>query len=215
MPSKSSRKRRPRKQKTNYTKIVAIIGLLAVAAVVVGYVMLNDNSSNQEEEIVELTQMKVLFETSKGKITIQLRDDMPITTSNFKNLVHEGKYNDTIFHRIINMPQNLVMIQGGDPTGTGYGDPAIPNIQDEFSDNSENNKNERGTISMANTGQANSGSSQFFINGAYNSHLDNKHPVFGEVIEGMDIVDEILNVETDSNDAPIEEVKLIKATLMD
>jgi peptidylprolyl isomerase len=107
------------------------------------------------------------------------------------------------------------MIQGGDPTGTGYGDPSIPNIQDEFSDNPENNKNENGTIAMANTGQPNTGSSQFFINADYNSHLDNIHPVFGEVIYGMDTVIAILNVETDSNGAPLEEVKLIKATLID
>jgi len=216
MPSKSSRRRRPRKQKTNYTKIIAIVALLAVVSIIVGYVMLNNDNSTLEEEVEELTQMKVLFETSMGNITIQLRDDMPITTTNFKNLVHDGVYNDVDFHRVINSPNNLVIIQGGDPTETGYGDPSIPTIQDEFSDNPENNKNERGTIAMANTGQPNSGSSQFFINGAYNSHLDNKHPVFGEVIEGMDdVVDAILNVETDENDRPIEDVTLIRATLID
>ncbi|WGM90659.1 MAG: peptidylprolyl isomerase [Candidatus Bathyarchaeum tardum] len=159
--------------------------------------------------------MKVLLGTSMGNITIQLRDDMPITTTNFQNLVHDGIYDGTIFHRVINLPNNLVMIQGGDPTGTGYGDPSIPDIQDEFSEVAENNKNERGTIAMANTGEPNSGSSQFFINGAYNSHLDNNHPVFGEVIEGMDIVDAILNVETGANDKPVEDVTLIRATLID
>ena len=185
-------------------------------AVIISYIMLNNNTSTEEEEI-ELTQMKVLLETSMGDITIQLRDDMPITTTNFKNLVHDGTYDDTIFHRIINSPQNLVMIQGGDPTGTGIGDPSIPNIQDEFSDNPENNKNVNGTIAMANKGvnYPNSGSSQFFINADYNSHLDNLHPVFGEVINGMDTVIKILNVETDSDGAPLDDVKLIKATLID
>jgi peptidylprolyl isomerase len=217
MPSKSSRKRRPRKQKTNYTKIFAIVALLAVVAVAVTYVMLNNHNSTPEEVEEELTQMKVLLETSMGNITIQLRDDMPITTTNFKNLVHDGTYDNTTFHRVVNLPQNLVMIQGGDPTGTGIGDPSIPNIQDEFSDNSEHNKNENGTIAMANKGvnYPNSGSSQFFINCDYNSHLDNKHPVFGEVIDGMDVVMEILNVETDSDNKPIEPVMLIKATLID
>jgi peptidylprolyl isomerase len=161
--------------------------------------------------------MKVLLETSMGDILIELRDDMPITTENFKNLVQQGAYNGTIFHRVVNSPNSLVIIQGGDPTGTGYGDPSIPSIQDEFSDNTENNKNERGTIAMANTGEPNSGSSQFFINGAYNSHLDNNHPVFGDVIEGMDVVDDILDVETNGepSNKPLEDVTLIKAQLVD
>jgi peptidylprolyl isomerase len=193
-----------------------IVALLAVVAVIiVAYSMLgNDNGSTQN---ITSTQMKVLLETSMGDITIQLRDDMPITTGNFKNLVQQGVYDGTIFHRVVNLPNNLVMIQGGDPTGTGYGDPSIPSIQDEFSDNPENNKNERGTIAMANTGDPNSGASQFFINGAYNSHLDNNHPVFGEVIDGMDVVDDILGVETSGEpyNKPLEDITLIKAQLID
>jgi peptidylprolyl isomerase len=155
--------------------------------------------------------MKVLLETNKGKITIQLRDDMPITTENFKTLVQKGVYDGTIFHRVI----SDFMIQGGDPTGTGYGDPSIPNIKDEFSTEPSNNKNERGTIAMANTGAPNSGSSQFFINIVYNSHLDNLHPVFGDVIDGIDIVDSISTMDTDANDKPLENITIIKATLVD
>jgi peptidylprolyl isomerase len=139
---------------------------------------------------------------------------MPITTANFVNLTQQGVYDNTIFHRVVNIPGDLVIIQGGDPTGTGYGDPSIPSIIDEFSENPEHNKNERGTIAMANAG-ANTGSSQFFINGEYNSHLDNVHPVFGDVIEGMDVVDEILNVQTDADSKPIEDVILISATIVD
>jgi len=152
-----------------------------------------------------------------GDIVIELRDDMPITTGNFKKLVQQGVYDDTIFHRVVNLPQNLVMIQGGDPaTGTWSGG-SIPSIKDEFSENPDNNKNERGTIAMANTGAPNSGSSQFFINGAYNSHLDNVHPVFGDVIEGMNVVEEILKVETSGEplNRPLEEVTLIKAEFVD
>jgi len=215
MPSKTSRKRRPRKQKTNYTKIVAIVALLAVAAVIVGYVIINNDNSTPEEAEEELTQMKALLETSMGNITIQLRDDMPITTSNFKKLVHDGTYDNTTFHRVI----ADFMIQGGDPTGTGYGDPAIPSIQDEFTDTNENNKY---TIAMANKGAdyPNSGSSQFFINVVDNNGLDSLHPVFGEVIDGMDVVDAISLVETDGdppagNNKPLEEVTLIRATLID
>ena len=211
MSSRKSRRRRPRKKKTN-KKLILAVAVVAVALVaVVAYVMLSGDSS-QNEPVPESTT--VLLETSMGNITIQLRDDMPITTGNFKNLVEQGVYDDTIFHRVVNSPNNLVMIQGGDPTGTGYGDSSIPTIQDEFSDNPEHNKNERGTIAMANRG-ANTGSSQFFINGEYNSHLDDIHPVFGEVIDGMDVVDDILDVETDADSYPLEDVTLIRATLLD
>ncbi len=208
-PSKS-RRRRPRKKKINNKKIILIVALLAVVAVIiVGYSMLGNNSSNENLPSTN----KVMLTTNLGNILIELRDDMPITTNNFKKLVQQEVYDDTIFHRVFNQPQNLVMIQGGDPTGTGYGDPSIPNIQDEFSENPENNKNERGTISMANAGP-NTGSSQFFINGAYNSHLDGVHPVFGDIIEGMDIVDEILSVDTENN-KPVNDVMLLKAHFVD
>ncbi|UCF58653.1 MAG: peptidylprolyl isomerase [Candidatus Bathyarchaeota archaeon] len=149
---------------------------------------------------------RVLLSTNMGDITIELYDDMPITTGNFKNLTQQGIYDDTIFHRVI----SGFMIQGGDPTGTGYGDPSIPAIPDEFTDH---NRNERGTIAMANAGP-NTGSSQFFINLVDNSHLDSAHPVFGKVIQGMDVVDNIAGVETDENDRPLEEVRIIKAELV-
>jgi peptidylprolyl isomerase len=222
MSRSKSRRRRPRKKKSNTKKIVLIVALAAVAVIIVAYNMLGNNdgsSENGSTQNVTSTQMKVLLETSMGDITIQLRDDMPITTENFKNLVQQGVYDGTIFHRVVNLPNNLVMIQGGDPTGTGYGDPSIPSIQDEFSENPENNKNERGTIAMANKGEdyPNSGSSQFFINGAYNSHLDNLHPIFGEVIDGLNVVDDILDVETsgEPSNKPLEDVTLIRAQLVD
>jgi peptidylprolyl isomerase len=212
-PSKS-RRRKPHKKKSSNTKLIlsAVAVVVIVAVAIVAYIMLGNNGSSSENVPTSNT---VLFETSMGNITIQLRDDMPITVANFKNLVQQGVYDNTIFHRVVNLPDNLVIIQGGDPTGTGYGDSSIPTIQDEFSYNPDNNKNVRDTIAMANTGAANSGSSQFFINGEYNDHLDNKHPVFGEVIEGMTVVDEILNVETDPDSYPLENVTLIRATLID
>jgi len=148
----------------------------------------------------------VLLETNMGDIKIELFDDMPITTSNFVNLVESGKYNGVIFHRVI----SGFMIQGGDPTGTGFGDSTIPNIKDEFTNH---NRNDRGTIAMANAGP-NTGSSQFFINLVNNNYLDSKHPVFGKVIEGMDVVDAIGHVETDSSDKPLGEVFIIKASLL-
>jgi peptidylprolyl isomerase len=211
-PSKS-RKRRLHKKKNNNKKIILIVALLAVAVVaIVGYVMLGNNSSSNSSNDNLPTTNKVMLVTSLGNIKIELRDDMPITTNNFKRLVQQGVYNDTIFHRVI----AGFMIQGGDPTGTGYGDPSIPNIKDEFTDN---NKNERGTIAMANIGAPNSGSSQFFINVVNNSNegFDGDYPVFGKVIEGIDVVDTIAGVEVDveANYRPVEPVILIVAEFVD
>ncbi|MFH1325150.1 MAG: peptidylprolyl isomerase [archaeon] len=146
----------------------------------------------------------VLFETTEGDITIELYSDMPITSGNFETLVSKGFYDGVIFHRVI----SGFMIQGGDPTGTGAGGPGY-NIKDEFT-HAGGNKNSRGTISMANAGP-NTGGSQFFINLVDNNFLDTKHPAFGKVVEGMDIVDKISLVQTDANDKPLEEVRIISA----
>jgi len=148
---------------------------------------------------------KVLLSTSMGDIVIQLYDDMPITTGNFEKLVEKGFYNGLIFHRVI----DGFMIQGGDPEGTGMGGPGYT-IKDEFTDH---NRNDRGTISMANAGP-NTGGSQFFINLVDNNFLDEKHPAFGKVIEGMNVVDAIGKVETDANDRPLTEVKIIEAKIV-
>ena len=212
-PSKS-RRRRSHKKKTNNKKIIMIVTLLAIIAVlaIVGYIMLGTGSSSEDFSNTKNdnlpTTNKVELVTSMGNILIELRDDMPITTNNFKNLAQQSVYDGTIFHRVI----DGFMIQGGDPTGTGFGDPSIPNIKDEFTDN---NQNDRGTIAMANTGAADSGSSQFFINLVDNNYLDSKHPVFGNVIEGMDVVDTIAKVATDDGDKPIEDVVLITITFVD
>lgn len=149
---------------------------------------------------------KVLLHTTMGDITIELKTNMPITTGNFKNLIQKGTYNGTIFHRVI----DGFMIQGGDPTGTGYGDSSIPNIKDEFT---KDNHNVRGTIAMANAGP-NTGSSQFFINLVNNNYLDAKHPVFGTVISGMDVVDKIAKAKTNSNDKPRENITIITASIV-
>ncbi len=103
------------------------------------------------------------------------------------------------------------MIQGGDPTGTGMGGPGYK-IKDEFTE-TEIDANNRGTISMANAGP-NTGGSQFFINLVDNNFLDGRHPVFGKVVEGMNVVDAIAKVQTDSSDRPLEEVKIIKASII-
>ncbi len=176
-------------------KIITFIIILFLVLTSIGvYYKMKSNST------------RVKLETNHGDIVINLYNDMPITAGNFKKLVEQGFYDGVIFHRII----DGFMIQGGDPTGTGMGDPGYK-IEDEFAN--PVHPNSRGTISMANAGP-NTGGSQFFINLADNTYLDSKHPVFGKVIEGMDVVDEIAKVETDSNDRPIEEVKIIKASIL-
>lgn len=194
-----------RSHKRNRKKLTLIVSLLIVIAIIIVLAsMLGDDNSTKNSS----NMINVLVSTTIGDILIELRDDMPITTENFKDLVQQGVYDNTIFHRVI----DGFMIQGGDPTGTGFGDQSILTIQDEYTDNNENN---RGTIAMANKGSPNTGSSQFFINLVNNNYLDSHHPVFGIVIEGMDVVDNIAKVDTDVEARPLFEVKLIKAQLVD
>jgi len=149
---------------------------------------------------------KVVLHTTMGDITLQLYGDMPITAGNFEKLVREGFYNGVIFHRVI----AGFMLQGGDPTGTGAGGPGYK-IRDEFS---ASNRNNRGTISMANAGP-NTGGSQFFINLVDNNYLDRQHPVFGIVIDGMEVVDAIGKVPTGRQDRPRTEVAIVTAEVVE
>ncbi|MBT3404599.1 peptidylprolyl isomerase [archaeon] len=152
---------------------------------------------------------KVLMKTSMGEIEIELyEDEMPITAGNFKKLVQEGFYDGVIFHRII----DNFMLQGGDPTGTGMGGPGYE-IKDEFT-KTKLDENNRGTLSMANAGP-NTGGSQFFINLVNNNFLDGKHPVFGKVTKGMDVIDKIAKVQTNAQDRPMEKVVMESVSLVE
>jgi len=183
----------------SFLKNKTIIFIIALLVLVIGvYYIMSENPSQGK---------RVLLETNQGIIMIELYSDMPITTGNFEKLVSEGFYDGVIFHRII----PGFMIQGGDPQGTGTGGPGY-NIQDEFT-HAGGNKNNRLTISMANSGP-NTGGSQFFINLVDNNFLDDKHPAFGEVVEGKDIVNAIGNAQTGANDRPLEEIKIIKASIV-
>jgi peptidylprolyl isomerase len=147
----------------------------------------------------------VLLQTTMGDVKIELFDaTMPITTGNFRKLVQDGFYDGTIFHRVI----AGFMIQGGDPEGTGLGGPGYT-IKDELP---PSNRNARGTISMANAGP-NTGGSQFFINVVDNTRLDRKHPAFGKVVNGMDVVDAISRTPTDNKDRPRTPVSIRKASI--
>ncbi len=150
----------------------------------------------------------VKMETTMGTIKIKLfTKEAPITTQNFIDLVNKGFYNGIIFHRVI----DGFMIQGGDPKGTGTGgsDKTIP---DEFGPGLKHSK--AGILSMANRGP-NTGTSQFFITLAPTPHLDGKHAIFGEVIDGMDVVKKIGKVKTGQGDRPETEVKMTKVTMVD
>jgi peptidylprolyl isomerase len=150
-----------------------------------------------------------------GNITIALYDDMPISTANFLNLTKLGIYNNTIFHRVV----SSFIIQGGDPMGTGKGDPSIATIKDELPNK---HSNVIGSVAMAKQGRqdgsalADSASSQFFINLVDNSvTLDASYSVFGKVVSGMDVVAAIGTVQVDSNDRPLTPVTLIKAIVLE
>ena len=150
---------------------------------------------------------RVRLSTNMGDIVIALDPAMPITAGNFETLVNKGFYNNVTFHRVM----DGFMIQGGDPTGTGRGNPGYT-IKDEFG---ASNRNDRGTISMANSGP-NTGGSQFFINLVNNNYLDRIHPVFGKVVEGMDVVDKIGKVPTSGGqeNRPLQNVTILKADII-
>ncbi len=181
-----------------------------------------DELKTQNPAITNTMNRIAVMKTNRGTIQIELfEDQMPITTGNFIKLAEEKFYDGIKFHRVI---PNF-MIQAGDPNtkgnntlSYGSGGPGYT-IQDEFV-GGELLTNIRGTIAMANTGQPNSGGSQFFINTADNTGLDfdkeplsSKHPVFGRVIQGLDIVDAIGTTETGPRDLPVEPVIIESVTI--
>ncbi|MDO9334015.1 MAG: peptidylprolyl isomerase [Dehalococcoidales bacterium] len=124
-----------------------------------------------------------IMETSKGNMVLELfAKDVPRTVNNFVFLAREGYYDNTIFHRVI----AGFMAQGGDPTGTGTGGPGY-----KFADEFTSHTHVTGTLSMANAGP-NTNGSQFFICFAPQPHLNGKHTVFGQLIEGMDVLNKIV-----------------------
>ncbi|MFQ5493620.1 MAG: peptidylprolyl isomerase [Candidatus Dojkabacteria bacterium] len=153
----------------------------------------------------------IVLKTTLGDIKLELYNTtMPITAGNFQKLVEEKFYDGIIFHRII----DGFMVQGGDPDGTGTGGPGYT-IEDEFPPEvAEQNTNVRGTISMANAGP-DTGGSQFFLNLVDNTNLDGLHPVFGKIVDGLKVLDKLGKVETDATDRPLEEVSIVKATIVE
>lgn len=165
-----------------------------------------------------------VLETSLGNITVELFTDvMPITAGNFIELAKSGFYDGLHFHRVI---KNF-MLQFGcphskDPNSprAGTGNSPKGTIADEHPANAKLS-NEPGTLSMANTGRPSSGSCQFFVNTVHNAYLDwftpgpSKHPVFGKVTSGMDVVRKIESTQTDARDRPTTPVKMIRVTVQE
>lgn len=146
------------------------------------------------------TNVTVTLKTTKGDIMMVLHGAAaPITVGNFVKLAHDNFYDGVIFHRVI--PD--FMIQGGDQTGTGTGGPGYT-----FDDEINPAKMVRGAVAMANAGPGTNGSQFFIVTGAVFPHLDGVHTVFGEVTNGMDVVDAISKVPADGNDKPLEPVTI-------
>lgn len=163
-------------------------------------------SENDKSGAGPVNNRVATFDTSKGVFKVQLFEDKaPVTTKNFIDLVNKGFYNGLIFHRVI----DGFMIQGGDPQGTGMGGPGYT-INDEFSPDLKHDS--AGILSMANAGP-NTGGSQFFITLAPTPWLNNHHAVFGKVIEGLEVVQAIGKVQTDSRDKPLKNVVINKITV--
>lgn len=157
---------------------------------------------------MEQQEKNVMMETSMGNIKIKLfMKEAPLTAGNFLSLVEKGFYDGIIFHRVIDQ----FMIQGGDPTGTGRGGSG-KKIKDEFGEGLIHNR--PGILSMANAGP-NSGDSQFFLTLVPTPWLDGKHAIFGEVVEGMDVVEKIGKTKVDHYDRPIEDVVMNKVYAVD
>ncbi|EJP6473099.1 peptidylprolyl isomerase [Clostridium botulinum] len=155
----------------------------------------------------------VSMEMNNGKnIKIELYPEIaPNTVKNFISLVNKGFYNGLIFHRVI----PGFMIQGGCPSRNGMGGPGY-SIKGEFKNNGLNNelKHTEGVLSMARTMQPNSAGSQFFIMVDNAPHLDGQYAAFGKVIEGLDIAKEIVNVDRDFRDKPVED-QVMKTVTVD
>jgi cyclophilin family peptidyl-prolyl cis-trans isomerase len=165
-----------------------------------------------------------IFDTSLGTFKVEiLLDKMPITGGNFIELAKSGFYDGLHFHRVI----KAFMCQFGcphskDPSSprAGTGGPPHGTIQDEHPEDAQFS-NEPGTLSMANTGAPNSGGSQFFLNTANNHYLDfftpgpSKHPVFGRVIDGMDVVEAIESTPTGAGDRPVTPVQTKSITIVE
>jgi|SRR5690625_253417 len=203
---------------TKYSKFFLIGMILILAVLIIGcgtqdeqeaeeQENQNENETEQNNQEGQLNKDKnpvvTITMENDEKIVIELYPDIaPNTVNNFISLIEDGFYDGLIFHRVI--PD--FMIQGGDPDGNGIGGPGYA-IKGEFNSNGFDNdlKHARGVISMARSQSPDSAGSQFFIMVSDSPHLDGDYAGFGEVVEGMDTVDDIVSVERNDQDKPLED----------
>ncbi len=193
------------------------ISLIQLLALLLGLLMLpacsEETDPNAPPDLSD--PVKIVIEISDfGAIEAELYPHVaPITVEHITALIEDGFYNNLTFHRII----DGFMIQGGDPTGTGYGDPSQEKIKGEFTDNGvvNNLPNDRGVLAMARSNDNNSATSQFFINLVHNKHLDGSYTTFGKVTSGMEVVDAIAKVAVGANDLPLTPVVINSITIVE
>jgi len=188
-------RKKKKKRATIAGGAAAVIAAAIVLIIVIPKITASKSNSSDETFTADPTKSYVLMTMADGgEVTIELDPTYaPITVDNFLKLVNEGFYDGLTFHRV----SPTFMIQGGDPNGDGTGGSA-ETIKGEFSQNGvENNiSHKRGVISMARSSEMDSASSQFFIMTADSTTLDGLYAAFGQVVTGMDVVDEIASVET-------------------
>lgn len=201
------------KGKLKFITILAISAVLSIS--IVGCSNSKSNEKVKEDNTKKQTEEKI-DEKDLPEVTIKVKDygtmkgvlypnKAPNTVNNFIALANSGFYDNLTFHRVI----KDFMIQGGDPEGIGTGGPGY-SIKGEFSSNGFDNdlKHTEGVLSMARTRDKDSGGSQFFIMTKDSPHLDGDYAAFGKITEGLDVLHKIEDVKTDSNDKPLNEVKI-------
>ncbi|MBS4957357.1 MAG: peptidylprolyl isomerase [Clostridium sp.] len=201
-----------------FKKGVILVGISTMLIALAGCTNKNISSQDTDEEnetTVESTgELPVATIKVKDFGTIKAElypDKAPNTVNNFISLANSGFYDGLIFHRVIEGFMN----QGGDPDGVGTGGPGY-SIKGEFSNNGYTNndlKHTAGVLSMARANDPDSAGSQFFIMAEEASYLDGDYAAFGKVIEGMDVVEAINSVETNSNDKPLKDVVIESITV--
>lgn len=192
-------------KKISVVMAVLILGIVAVGCGQQNNEVEEDNNVKEEIVAIQTTPIATIKVKDFGTITLKLYPEMaPNTVNNFITLANSGFYDGLIFHRVI----EGFMIQGGDPEGIGTGGPGYA-IEGEFSKNGheENTLSHvKGVISMARSNSPNSAGSQFFIMSADGTYLDGQYAAFGEVIEGIEVVEAIEKVETGNEDKPVQDI---------